>query len=66
VLSLLAEFTDSGITILVVTHEMRFARESASDIAFMDRGRIVEQGPPDQVFDDPRSDRLKNFVAAIG
>jgi general L-amino acid transport system ATP-binding protein len=48
-----------------VTHEMAFARRVADRIVFMDRGEIIEQGPPAQIFDAPRSDRLKAFLGSI-
>ncbi|WP_292713109.1 amino acid ABC transporter ATP-binding protein [Microbacterium sp. 67-17] len=54
-----------GITMVVVTHEMGFAREVADRIVFMDGGRIVEQGPPSQVLDSPTSDRTRAFLAAV-
>ncbi len=54
-----------GITMIVVTHEMGFAREVADRIVFMDGGRIVEQGPPAAVLDAPRSERTKAFLSAV-
>jgi polar amino acid transport system ATP-binding protein len=51
-----------GVTMIVVTHEMMFAREAADRVVFMDDGVIVEQGPPDQVIGHPRSDRLRAFL----
>ena len=62
VLGTMADLARSGMTMLVVTHEMRFAREVAHRIVFMDQGVIVEQGSPRQMFDDPRTDRLKEFL----
>ena len=51
-----------GVTMIVVTHEMLFAREAADRVVFMDGGVIVEQGPPDEVIGNPRSDRLRAFL----
>jgi polar amino acid transport system ATP-binding protein len=52
-----------GVTMIVVTHEMLFAREAANRIVFMDQGVIVEQGPPNQLLDNPSSDRLRAFLS---
>ena len=65
VLSLMAELASGGMTMVVVTHEMGFARRVADVVAFMDGGRVVEAGPPAQVFDDPRSDRLRRFLSQV-
>jgi polar amino acid transport system ATP-binding protein len=62
VLGVMADLATSGMTMLVVTHEMRFAREVGHRIVFMDQGMIVEQGTPQQVFDNPQTDRLKAFL----
>ena len=62
VLGVMADLARSGMTMLVVTHEMRFAREVGHRIVFMDQGVIVEQGTPQQIFGDPQSDRLKAFL----
>jgi polar amino acid transport system ATP-binding protein len=62
VLGVMADLARSGMTMLVVTHEMRFAREVGHRIVFMDQGVIVEQGAPQQMFESPRSDRLKAFL----
>ena len=58
----MADLARSGMTMLVVTHEMRFAREVGHRIVFMDQGRIVEQGTPQQIFGSAQSDRLKAFL----
>ncbi|MDL2253031.1 amino acid ABC transporter ATP-binding protein [Ruminococcaceae bacterium OttesenSCG-928-I18] len=50
------------MTMLIVTHDMRFARDAASRVVFMDSGRIVEQGPPKQLFEHPESERLQEFI----
>ena len=62
VLGVMANLARSGMTMLVVTHEMRFAREVGHRIVFMDQGLIVEQGTPQQIFDSPQTDRLKAFL----
>jgi polar amino acid transport system ATP-binding protein len=65
VLDLMAGLAERGLTLLVVTHEMGFARRVADKVAFMDRGVIVEEGPPEAIFDDPRSPRLKQFLSQV-
>jgi polar amino acid transport system ATP-binding protein len=52
-----------GVTMIVVTHEMQFAREAADRVVFMDAGVVVEQGPPDLILDHPRSERLQSFLS---
>jgi general L-amino acid transport system ATP-binding protein len=64
VLDIIVDLADSGMTMLCVTHEMRFARRIADRLVFMDRGEIVERGTPDQVFDRPSSERLRTFLQA--
>jgi polar amino acid transport system ATP-binding protein len=54
-----------GMTMLVVTHEMGFARDVADRVIFMDEGVIVEQGPPSEVLDNPKSERTKDFLGHI-
>ncbi len=54
-----------GMTMLVVSHEMAFVREVASRVVFMDKGRIVETGPAREIFDNPQTDRLRDFAAKI-
>ena len=63
VLTVIRELADGGMTMIVVTHEMRFAREIADQVVFMDNGRVVETGSPDEVFDAPRNDRTVRFLA---
>jgi len=63
VLGVMEDLARSGMTMLVVTHEMRFAREVGHRIVFMDKGVIVEQGAPRQIFEQPQSERLKTFLA---
>ena len=65
VLEVMRKLASDGMTMLVVTHEMRFAREVANRIIFMDEGKIIEQGTPEEIFDNPQSDRLKNFLAKV-
>ncbi|MBE5785472.1 MAG: amino acid ABC transporter ATP-binding protein [Clostridiales bacterium] len=65
VLEVMRDLAKAGMTMVVVTHEMGFAREVASRVIFMDEGRIVEEGKPEAIFDDPRSERLKNFLAKV-
>jgi len=65
VLELMAALADRGLTLLVVTHEMGFARKVADKVAFMDRGVIVEEGVPDAVFDSPQSPRLRQFLSQV-
>ena len=65
VLDLLRRVAERRQTMLIVTHEMQFAREIADRIIFMDEGRIVEQGPPKQLFDAPRDPRTENFLRRV-
>ena len=65
VLQVMKDLADEGITMIVVTHEMGFAREVGSRVIFMADGRIIEEGTPDEVFDNPKSDRLKTFLAKV-
>ena len=65
VLDVMADLAQSGMTMLVVTHEMGFARTIADEMVFMDAGRIVESAPPEQFFTHPESDRSKLFLSQI-
>jgi general L-amino acid transport system ATP-binding protein len=65
VLEVMLELAGSGITMLVVTHEMGFARAVANRLVFMDEGSIVEQGPPRRMFEEPEQERTKRFLAQI-
>ena len=65
VLNVMKELAREGMTMIVVTHEMGFARDVADRVVFMDGGVIVEQGTPDEVFDNPQSDRTKDFLGHI-
>ncbi|MBI1878361.1 MAG: amino acid ABC transporter ATP-binding protein [Chloroflexi bacterium] len=62
VLSVMEDLAHTGMTMLVVTHEMRFAKEIGHHIIFMDEGLIVEQGTPQQIFEQPQTERLQNFL----
>jgi polar amino acid transport system ATP-binding protein len=63
VLELVRELADEGTTILMATHEMAFARDVAHRVVFLDAGRILEQGPPSEVFANPQEERTKEFLA---
>ncbi|MGP9681570.1 amino acid ABC transporter ATP-binding protein [Brachybacterium sp. AOP3-A1-3] len=65
VLAVLKELAEGGMTMIVVTHEMGFAREVADRVVFMDEGRIVEQGTAQELVENPRSDRLQDFLASV-
>ena len=65
VLEVMRGLARDGMTMVVVTHEMGFAREVASRVLFLDGGRIVEQNTPQELFDHPKSERLKNFLAKV-
>lgn len=64
VLSVMRELADEGRTMLIVTHEMRFAREVSSQVVFLHQGQIEEMGPPEQVFDNPKSQRVRDFMSS--
>ncbi|MGA5823186.1 amino acid ABC transporter ATP-binding protein [Kitasatospora sp. NPDC094028] len=65
VLALMADLGHAGMTMVVVTHEIGFAREAADTIAFMDNGIIVESGPPEALLDTPASPRLRTFLSNV-
>ena len=65
VLDVMRELADSGMTMVVVTHEMNFAREVADRVIFMDQGFIVEEGNPDDVLGNPSADRTKRFLGLV-
>ncbi len=65
VLDLIKQLADEGMTMVIVTHEMGFAREVASRVLFMDGGKIVEQGTPEEVFDHPKHPRLQDFLSKV-
>ena len=65
VLEVMKDLAAQGMTMVVVTHEMGFAREVASRVVFMDEGVIEEDGTPEEVFDNPKSERLKSFLSKV-
>jgi polar amino acid transport system ATP-binding protein len=65
VLQLVRELSDVGMTMIIATHEMNFAREVASKICFLDAGVILEEGPPSQLFGDPQEPRTRAFLSSI-
>ena len=65
VLEVMKQLAKDGMTMVVVTHEMGFAREVGTDIVFIDEGVIVEQGDPEEFFENPKSPRLKDFLSKV-
>ena len=65
VLSVMTKLAKSGMTMIVVTHEIGFAREVADRVVFMDGGKIVEQGRPDEILVNPKEERTKTFLARV-
>jgi polar amino acid transport system ATP-binding protein len=65
ILALIAELGEEGMTMVVVTHEMGFARSAADAVVFMDHGTVVEAGPPEQIFDAAETDRLQRFLSQV-
>lgn len=65
VLDLIKQLADEGMTMVIVTHEMGFAREVATRVLFMDGGNIMEQGTPDEVFNHPKCPRLREFLSKV-
>jgi general L-amino acid transport system ATP-binding protein len=65
VLDTIVALAESGMTMICVTHEMGFARRVADRVVFMDRGEIVEQGTPDEIFDHPGTERLRQFLSQV-
>lgn len=65
VLEVMRDLANQGRTMLVATHEMNFAREAASRVLFIDSGRVLEEGPPEQVLEDPRELRTREFLARV-
>ena len=65
VLAVMKDLADTGMTMIVVTHEIGFAREVADTVVFLDGGRIIETGPPAEVLDRPRHERSRAFLAAV-
>ena len=65
VLAVMKELADEGMTMVVVTHEIGFAKEVASRVMFMNAGQIVEQGPPETIFNNPQHPRLQEFLSKV-
>lgn len=65
ILALIADLGSDGMTMLVVTHEMAFARSTADTVVFMDHGRVVETGPPEQIFEAAETERLQRFLSQV-
>ena len=65
VLALIKEVANEGMTMVIVTHEMGFAREVATKVIFVDEGKIVESAPPEEFFTNPKSERLKEFLSKV-
>lgn len=65
ILAVIADLAAGGMTMVVVTHEMGFARSTADKVVFMDHGQVVESGPPQQVFESAETDRLRRFLSQV-
>lgn len=65
VLDLIKHVANKGMTMLIVTHEMAFAREVADKVFFMAEGKILEQGTPQEIFDEPKTERLRDFLSKV-
>jgi polar amino acid transport system ATP-binding protein len=65
ILALIADLGSEGMTMLVVTHEMRFARSTSDTVVFMDHGQVVETGPPEQIFEAAETERLQRFLSQV-
>jgi polar amino acid transport system ATP-binding protein len=65
VLNVIRELADGGMTMVIATHEMGFARDIANRICFLDAGVILEQGPPAEIFSSPRQERTQRFLQSI-
>jgi polar amino acid transport system ATP-binding protein len=65
VLDVIRELAQSGMTMLIATHEMGFARDVAHRVCFLDAGRILEEGPPERIFGEPREERTRQFLARV-
>lgn len=65
VLDLIKQLADEGMTMVIVTHEMGFAKEVATRVCFMDEGKILEDAPPEEFFNNPKHDRLKSFLSKV-
>ena len=65
VLAVMRDLANSGMTMLIVTHEMAFARDVSDRVIFMDEGKIIEEGTPEDIFNNPQNPRLKDFLAKV-
>ena len=65
VLTVMKELAQDGMTMVIVTHEMGFAREVADQVMFLDQGVIVESGPPEQIFESPKEERTRQFLSQV-
>jgi polar amino acid transport system ATP-binding protein len=65
ILALIADLGAEGMTMIVVTHEMGFARSAADAVVFMDHGQVVESGPPERIFDSAETERLQRFLSQV-
>lgn len=65
VLNVMKELAENGMTMVVVTHEMAFAKEVATRVLFMDEGKIIEEAPPEEFFNNPKSPRLQDFLSRV-
>ena len=65
VLKIMRELTETGLTMIIVTHEMKFAEEVSNRVIFMDQGIVAEEGSPDDIFNHPKKDRTKEFLQRI-
>ena len=65
VLAVMRELADEGMTMVIVTHEMQFARDVSDRVVVMADGQIIEMGPPEQVFTDPQHERTRQFLQAV-
>lgn len=65
VLEVMKKLADEGVTMIVVTHEMRFARNVANHVVFMAGGVVVEDGTPEEIFEHPKEERTKQFIGRI-
>jgi len=65
VLDVMKKLAKQGMTMVVVTHEMGFAREVGNRVLFMDAGKLVEEGTPDQIFNHPQNPRLQDFLSKV-
>jgi polar amino acid transport system ATP-binding protein len=65
VLRVMRQLAEEGMTMIVVTHEMQFARDAADHVLFFDGGHVAESGPPEQIFSDPKHERTRDFLRRV-